>query len=190
MNITNKAIIRLFTSVSEKIEYHPYLLGFRLIEPRNKTAERLTDVEKQNFKTLVAHMCQIGSKLIHAEHIENAELKKRSLYTSMAILLALLIKDSYGLNENTRSLIVNFLRKTKIYKYIEEIIKSHSLTNKDFVNLYCGISPAYETDFFQTCISISGNGDPLDIMIPFFTFNTNELKPKDLPAELEGYWPF
>ncbi len=142
-----------------------------------------------------------SSKEIHEEELRSQfcamqerllaidEPKKNQLLITMGILAALLIKESYEMDQKTRGLIINFLCEAKVLAQLDKI-SSLTRVGMGFTLIYFDSMPLLSSGLQG--ISIPANTDekiPYGFMIPICSFKSSELKPKALPLELEALWP-
>lgn len=173
--IKNPAISSIFTTVTIETEAqreqaqsvfgtYPYGKGLCCEnEKYSKSIADYSDSQKLGLRTIVAHMCEVGSELAKisrsidlcqsavnhfksSKEIDDEELrssfcslqerliaidesKKAPLLLTMSILIALLVKDSYCMDQKTRSLIIDFLSKAQILPQLGEALKKHACTD-------------------------------------------------------------
>ncbi|PWU06555.1 MAG: hypothetical protein C5B43_01560 [Verrucomicrobia bacterium] len=183
------------------------------IEVNNRPIEDFSKEEKFGLKTIVAHMCKVGKEIrevygsislcekgikyakeevkdetlsnlyvsLSERELEVNTTQKIELLGKIQILVALLIKDSYYMTRECRNLILDFLTKAKIVMILDEGIATN--TNKGFKSVYLDSAPY--TSSGLSGIYFENMFDSINI----FALNSSDLKPKDLPSELEEEWP-
>lgn len=122
---------------------------------------------------------------------------EEELVVTMSILAALLIKDSYCMDQKTRSLIIEFLSKAQILSHLDKITLSRA--SVDFSFIYLDDQPSSASKLWGTFIAETPDGsfDETRMMIPEFVFYSIfsfkktpfDLESKSLPSELEADWP-
>lgn len=141
-----------------------------------KSSKEIYDEELRNS------FCSLQDRLITID-----ESKTGPLLVTMSILIALLIKDSYCMNQTTRLLIIDFLNKAQILPQLSKVILLRA--REGFQSVFLDNQRLSTSGLLGTFIA----ADPAMSecgYIPIFAFNSNELKTKNLPPDLEKNWPF
>ena len=137
--------------------------------------------EKIDDEELRQHFCTLSERELEVTH----QPKNGQLLLTMSILVALLIKDSYCMDRESRLLIIDFLMKAEVLVHLDKATRLAG-ASFGFQSIYFASAPSSASRLLTTSIRIAQDED---IFIPIFALNSHELKPKNLPDKLEMDWP-
>lgn len=177
-NITNPSLTRIFGGNMEINFPENYYCCCQ--ETFFKSARDFTARETLNINTIVAHMCEIGSKM-DLKQREVVSTEMNSLKTTMKVLIVLLIKASYCMDMETRDNILNFLIKAGLEFKLDEMVGEHT-TPRGFGFMYAYFNGTPMVASGLSALSIKADLDEKEaISIPAVLLDSNNLIPKELP---------
>lgn len=185
-------------------------------ERSSRTISDLTNDERIQFKTIIAHMSEkakdiykislaernlkeienltvddiIKNRLIQLPKLVIQELpSKGELYNAMNVLFALLIKESYNFTQPTRWAIIKFITLARLDPLLDKVQNKSTFAighAESFRGVYDSFQAASRCAFFDTSLEINES----ESYIPVFAFSAKDLKPLALSPELEAECPF
>lgn len=140
-------------------------------------------IKDSSMEEAIKEMCLQSPQL----SLEDNKLRQAELHNALMVLLALLIKDSYNLDQRSRWSIIEFLKGLgNLIFQLDTVLSQQSMHGVGFMMVYDSITPGSSSGLFSVSLIIGKD----KAMIPVFAFSSKDLKPLALPLKLEAKCPF